>query len=98
MRALYEVPIEEVAKTHLKKTAPQQNLDARQMYKADVILQTTLVAHHQAAIAKQPTVQLLNLPSPLVAAQPSSILRLGLPTITPMGCKHLNPTRRQCCI
>ena len=48
------------------------------MHEADIVLNLALVAHHDAAMAQQPAVQTLNLPAPLVAAQPPTILCLRL--------------------
>jgi hypothetical protein len=49
----------------------QQNPDACQMYKADVVFDLALV---NAAVAQQPAVHAFYLPSPLVASQRPTIL------------------------
>ena len=64
------------------KMAPEQNADAGQLDKGQVVLDLALVADHDAAEVLEPSVGPLDLPASFVAAQRSSILGEPAPVRT----------------
>jgi len=53
----------------ISEMVSEQNPNACQMNKADVVFNLILIAHCNPAMAQQPAVQAFNLPSPLVTSQ-----------------------------
>ena len=59
----------------ISEMVSEQNPNACQMHKADVVFNLILIAHCNPAMAQQPAVQAFNLPSPLVSPQRPTVLR-----------------------
>ena len=76
----------------------EQNPNACQMNKADVVFDLILIAHCNPAIAQQPAVQAFNLPSPLVSPQRPTILRFRSGAVATMWSDYLDATLSQCSI
>ena len=68
----------------ISEMVSEQNPNACQMNKADVVLDLILIAHRNPAIAQQPAVQAFNLPPPLVSPQRPTILRFRSGAIATM--------------
>jgi hypothetical protein len=82
----------------ISEMVSEQNPNACQMNKADVVFDLILIAHCNPAIAQQPAVQAFNLPSPLVSPQRPTILRFRSGAIATMWSDHLDATLSQCSI
>ena len=63
---------------------PQQDYEASQLHKAEVVLCAPLVADHEATEVTEPGKQPLNLLASLVAPELAAVLWLGLPPIAPV--------------
>jgi hypothetical protein len=82
----------------ISEMVSEQNPNACQMNKADVVFDLILIAHCNPAIAQQPAVQAFNLPSPLVSPQRPTILRFRSGAVATMWSDHLDATLSQCSI
>jgi hypothetical protein len=68
----------------------QQDEDAAELNKAEVIEGLALVAHDEAAEIAQPSEEPLDLPTTFVATERSAVLRLGFLPIASMRRNYLD--------
>ncbi len=74
----------------IPESLSEQDKNTAELNEAQVVERVPLVAHHQAPEVAQPGEEPLHLPTALVAAQGAAILGLGLLTVAPVGCDHLD--------
>lgn len=72
------------------KIFSDENQQAAEMNKPEVVLGIAFVAYDDAAVVLEPSLQPFNLPAPTVTAQRSAILGGRLDAILPMRCNQLD--------